>query len=255
MNRRTALERLDAVRPGSDDLALPELAEAAALLRRDPAIAADFRRRQDWDASIATALRDVPVPAHLRQSLRAALAARQTPERATIPMTRRAWLVSTGAAAAGLMAAAGWWLQADRDLEPVSLAELRDASADLLSGRTLPTAFDGTFTPIVPPGWAARLRLSPQTMGVLPGAGGRHRAAAIGLAAGGRWPVRGVLLMSPAKAVAALPPAESIYDRDYLPADATGGETVAWTADGLAYICRVDGRLDDLLRHLEVAPA
>ena len=75
MNARSALERLDAVRPGSDDLSLPEMAGLGDALTNDPALAAEYRRRQAWDRAVAVSMHDVAVPEGAKERLLERLAA------------------------------------------------------------------------------------------------------------------------------------------------------------------------------------
>lgn len=67
-------EAIDACRPGSADLALPELALLAEAAERDPAVAAELARGQRFDGLVAEALDDVPVPAGLAERLLAGAA-------------------------------------------------------------------------------------------------------------------------------------------------------------------------------------
>jgi hypothetical protein len=62
-------EAIDACRPGSADLALPELARLAEAAERDPEVAAELARGQRFDGLLAEALDDVPVPAGLADRL------------------------------------------------------------------------------------------------------------------------------------------------------------------------------------------
>jgi hypothetical protein len=72
MNRLTQLrEQIDACRPGSDDLALPALAELAQAVASDRAVpgnhtvADEFDRAQRFDRAVVSALHEVPVPGDL----------------------------------------------------------------------------------------------------------------------------------------------------------------------------------------------
>jgi hypothetical protein len=62
-------EAIDACRPGSADLSLPEFARLAEAIERDPAVAAELARGQRFDGLVAEALDDVPVPAGLAERL------------------------------------------------------------------------------------------------------------------------------------------------------------------------------------------
>ena len=259
MDRRTALERLDAVRPGTDDLRQPETAGAAAWIERDPAVAAGWANRQAWDRTLATALDDVPVPTGLRERLLLALAdgaeADQTSDRSTRPappasgrrLGRRGWIAAASGLAAGL--AAGVYF-AVPDAPTVTVAEARDAAVSALAGRTALTGFDGGFDPRPPFAWTSRLRFAERPFGVLPSESGRHRGAGYRFASRGPRPVNGVLLTFPAGSVVSPPTAASPEDLGYA-VRVRGTQSIAWTADGFVYVCCVDGNLGDLLRSLD----
>src|SRR5690349_13499570 len=67
-------EQIDACRPGSRDLAAPELAELSRALELDADVAAEFARSQTFDGAVTRALVDVPVPERLVDRLLAAVA-------------------------------------------------------------------------------------------------------------------------------------------------------------------------------------
>lgn len=73
-------EQVDACRPDSNDLALPELAGLAAAVDRDSALVAHLRKSQQVDQIIGLAVRQVPVPSGLQQRLLARLAASSAAE-------------------------------------------------------------------------------------------------------------------------------------------------------------------------------
>jgi hypothetical protein len=75
MDRERLREMIDACRPESADLALPELAEARAELERDAVLRRQARRAEQFDRTIAASMQDVAVPAGLQDRLMAALAA------------------------------------------------------------------------------------------------------------------------------------------------------------------------------------
>lgn len=60
---------LRAYRPGGRDADDPAFAEALARARNDPALGVWLQREQAWDAAVAAKLREVPVPAGLRESI------------------------------------------------------------------------------------------------------------------------------------------------------------------------------------------
>jgi hypothetical protein len=66
---RRLREQIDVCRPGSDDLALPELAELREAAEQDRAIAQEVARVEQFDKAISAALSDVPLPAGLLERL------------------------------------------------------------------------------------------------------------------------------------------------------------------------------------------
>ena len=131
MNRiRHLREQIDACRPGSDDLALPALAELAAAVEQDRAVAAALARSQRFDQAMAAAMHDVSVPAGLAERLLAACE-RDKPAPASAVAepaagrrhSRRIWMIAIGSTAAALLAAAAAW-QFARPARVVSGEEL-----------------------------------------------------------------------------------------------------------------------------------
>jgi hypothetical protein len=109
---RQLREQLDACRPGSGDLALPELAELAAAVKQDRAVTAELDRSQRFDAAAKAALDDLPVPTGLLGRLLAAIEAnRPTPALPpAIPSSKSRWssrrlLLAAGTAAVMLFVA------------------------------------------------------------------------------------------------------------------------------------------------------
>lgn len=72
--RDEILRDMDACRPGSDDLARPELARLRAALAEQPDLARLYDKSQRLDARLEDALQQVPVPADLQARLLARLA-------------------------------------------------------------------------------------------------------------------------------------------------------------------------------------
>lgn len=66
---------MDACRPGSDDLALPEMRDLAVALRSDPILRSEWEVRQRGDRAVSAAMHDVSVPLGLAQRILAAAAA------------------------------------------------------------------------------------------------------------------------------------------------------------------------------------
>jgi hypothetical protein len=125
---RHLLQRIDACRPGSDDLHDAGLAPLADELAESAPARALYNRVQGMDQAIGEAVQDVPLPAGLNERLLARLAAEQgesaieqeppppavaagLPSPATEPVSRRRWLrwsVSV-AAAASIAGIAGFY--------------------------------------------------------------------------------------------------------------------------------------------------
>jgi hypothetical protein len=242
MDRPTLTERLDAVRPDSADLAEPEMAGLRDALA-DPDLRADFGRREAWDRGLAAAMRDVPVPAGLRDRLLTRLAA-EPPAVSPVPKPvtrRRALGLLTGLAASIAAAAVVWTLTGST--EPVTVAELQDAAATPGDG-----PFYGNFDPRLPNSfWQSRLALREPPVGLLR-RHGRDRAAAWAFSLPGR--LTGLLVAVPADRVPAAPSATSLASAPY-ERRPDGTETAAWTQNGFVYVCLVHGRIDDLTRRLE----
>lgn len=250
MDRQTALERLDAVRPGSDDFSDPEMAGLQDALAADGRLRAEFDRRRDWDLGIAAAVRDVPVPEGLKDRLLTRLATAETvaPPRPASPGRRRA-LVALSAAAVSLVAGVIYWTVAGSHA-PVAVAEARDAAAELLAGRIKEVPFNGDFEPKLPADeWETRLRVVSRDLGML-AEGGEHRAVAWRVRSSGRATWQAVLVAVPADGVVSPPEADSVFDRDYLPGGKLSGiQTVRWTQGGVVYVCCTDD-LDALINEL-----
>jgi hypothetical protein len=56
------IESIEACRPGSDDIASPELADAARQIQQDPQVRSLYERVQKWDAVVAATIAQVSVP-------------------------------------------------------------------------------------------------------------------------------------------------------------------------------------------------
>lgn len=155
MDCASALEFLDCVRPNSDDLALPELAEARAHLESCPACQQEFAHRQQFDQAIANAMHAVPIPTGLESRLQSALQSHATPledvpaetsAATTSRMPRRSWF-KWGAVAVAIVLAVSLWPNS----ESVFTVEhtLRVVQTDLANA----TPFDGSFETRLPAEW------------------------------------------------------------------------------------------------------
>jgi hypothetical protein len=122
MDCQTALEILDCVRPDSDDLDLPEMADARAHLESCDACQETFAKNQSFDRAVANVVQDVNVPDGLRSALPGTRNSR-----------RRTVLRVVSAACVLMLGAATWLWQS----QPVQFTE-----ADLL--RQLPIDLSAT---------------------------------------------------------------------------------------------------------------
>src|SRR5882724_12464139 len=69
MDKEQAKEILLRYRPGRDDTVDPQVAEALALLDQDPELALWFERQLRVDDAIRARLREMPVPADLKERI------------------------------------------------------------------------------------------------------------------------------------------------------------------------------------------
>jgi len=141
----TIREQIDACRVGSADLSLPDLAELARAVEREPAVAEELRRSQRFDASVGKALRDLPVPAGLAERILAASETSGTgaevslpPARDELPKTnrwigRRTWLVAAGSLSLAVLLMAVVYKLAPAWRRPISQTELAADTTALLS--------------------------------------------------------------------------------------------------------------------------
>ncbi len=121
MIRRKILRAIDACRPGSDDLRLPELAKLAGRVETDPTVRELYRRSQALDARIARSMVRGAVPVGLAERILARAAAdvaspvdvsadapqpneAELTQRSPRRENRRRWLWRAAAVAATLMA-------------------------------------------------------------------------------------------------------------------------------------------------------
>ena len=87
MTREEAKLFLQAYRPGGQDAEDPHFAEALALAKRDPELAAWFARQQKFDALFSDGLRQVRAPAQLK----AEILARGRNEKTAVPSISDWW--------------------------------------------------------------------------------------------------------------------------------------------------------------------
>ncbi|MEX0938144.1 MAG: hypothetical protein WDZ59_09825 [Pirellulales bacterium] len=111
------LEQLEACRPGSSDLSLPEMSQLAARLASDPEVAAHAARIQHSDAKFRLAFQEVDVPDDMKDRLlqRLAIEAKSTPAEGPVESAKANWRIRRWAIAAVCLAATivglltAWW--------------------------------------------------------------------------------------------------------------------------------------------------
>jgi hypothetical protein len=265
MDCQTALEFLDCVRPDSDDLDLPEMADARAHLDLCGACQQSFAEMQSFDRAVTTVVQNVDVPEGLRSSLLEASvgetkvevsadADRPTPEATTenesAASSRRRKLRVAVSAACALLLGVGVWLSQP---QPVQFAE-----ADL--PRLLPIdlsqteKFDTGFAFALPAPWTAnpRLRVGREFRGIdLDDDPGHDAAVAIFSYSPSRnAPINGILAAIPASRVAPLPKFSSfaLADSRYIQIDGRRPVAAVWQEGDTVYVCLVLGSAADLER-------
>ena len=88
MVNREIKRAIEACRPGSDDVSLPEMSQLAEAVGSDAGTRELFERSQRCDEAIGAVFRDVPVPDHLAEQLLAAVGQTDSPvSKATGPST------------------------------------------------------------------------------------------------------------------------------------------------------------------------
>jgi hypothetical protein len=144
---RQIREQIDACRPGSNDLALPELAELAIAVKQDRAVAAELERSQQFDRAASAALAEQPVPAGLMERLLKATAENQptpaAPADAETPpsrWTRRRVLWAAGSLAAAALVAVTTWFSVPRPASLVSRDELSAAVTQWTNDGNVPAS-------------------------------------------------------------------------------------------------------------------
>lgn len=151
------LRALDACRPtGNERRQLP--ADAAEALAADPRYETWLKQSTKFDAAVAAAFQQVPVPAGLEARLAAALATEELADSTTGPVTlpvashavprtvsRRVWIAAAGVALAGTLSGRLWSWVLDRFFQspPLALEQVRD---QLLDFHKL-TAHEGVLIP------------------------------------------------------------------------------------------------------------
>ncbi|MDA1013465.1 MAG: hypothetical protein O3A00_03305 [Planctomycetota bacterium] len=249
MDSQKALEQLEAVRPSSDDLSDPEFAEAAALLDSSADISGEFNRRQQWDASIGIAMRDVAVPNAARARLLNRLdpkhvqptdAASKTatavePSTLAIGRSRRRWLVAASASLAATLLACLIWLMQPQAVASMSLADLLDQiPVDANALAQLPDADPASTQDI--PKWQ-HILTQPKVVSLSLG----NSATLYSFRVRGRHfsVIEGVVAVIGSDAISDPPAIDSfgMSETVYVTRGTKQYATVSWTQGGLTYIC------------------
>src|SRR5580704_16728924 len=104
MDKREARELFCAYRPGTSDDQDPRMAEALQMAQRDEELAKWFAGYRSFNAAMRSKLKEIPVPADLKQKILLAEAGRRGK---IVPLKN--WLVPLAAAAAIVLLAFGTW--------------------------------------------------------------------------------------------------------------------------------------------------
>lgn len=265
MDCQTALEFLDCVRPDSDDLDLPEMADARAHLESCDACQESFAEMQNFDRAVVEVAQDVDVPAGLRASLLEAslgesstepLADADNPtseiaiENEPVTSSRRRKIRVAVSAACVLTLAVGVWLSRP---QPVQFAEA-DLPKLLPIDLSETEEFDTGFSFALPAPWTAnpRLRVGREFRGIdLDDDPGHDAAVAIFSYSRSRnAPINGILAAIPASRVAPLPKFSSFAQADsqYIQKDGRRPVAAVWQEGDMVYVCLVLGSAADLER-------
>lgn len=275
MDCQTALEHLDCVRPDSDDLDLPEMADARAHLESCDACQETFATNQSFDRAVIDVVQDVDVPEGLRSSLleisvgktsveSPAAADKPTTEVAiekeTAANSRRRKLRIAVSAACALMLGVGVWLSQPQPVQ-FTAAKLPELLPIDLSETE---KFDSGFELVLPAPWTAnpRLRVGREFRGIdLDDDPGHDAAVAIFRYSPSRnAPISGILAAIPASRVAPLPKSSSfaLADSRYIQIDGRRPVAAVWRERDTVYVCLVLGSaadLEQIQRNLSTAAA
>jgi hypothetical protein len=249
MDCQTALEHLDCVRPDSDDLDLPEMADARAHLDSCDACQQSFAEMQSFDRAVTNVVQNVDVPDELRASL-VAIESRTT--------RRRRLQAAISVACALMLGVAAWLWQPQVQFTEAEL--LRRLPIDL----SLTEQFDAGFELALPAPWTAnpRLRVGREFRGIdLDDKTGHDAAVAIFSYLPPRnAPINGILAAIPASRIQPLPESVSFAQAGvtYIRKDGRRPVVAVWREGDTVYVCLVLGSAADLekiQRNLSTAAA
>ena len=234
MDCQTALEFLDCVRPDSDDLDLPEMADARAHLESCDACQESFASMQSFDRAVVEVVQDVDVPSKLRSAL---------PGHSRRRLAIRA---AVSVACALMVGVAVWLLQSPGQFTEAEL--LARLPIDLSAN----TKFDTSFEFTLPGPWIGnrQVKVAPEILGIdLDDKAGHDAAVTVFRFSRSRnAPVAGILAAIPASRIAPLPSSVSfaLADSQYIQKDGRRPVAAVWREHDTVYVCLVLGSAADL---------
>ena len=251
MDCQTALEFLDCVRPNSDDLDLPEMADARAHLDMCDTCQEAFANNQSFDRAVIDVVQDVDVPEGLRLSLPGA-------NKTGANNSRRRTVLRAFSAACVLMLGVTAWLYQSQPVQFTEDKLLQQLPIDLRATEH----FDAGFELALPAPWAGNPRLSVgrEFRGIdLDGKAGHDAAVAIFRYTPSRnAPINGILVAIPASRVEPRPEALSFAQADVRYIPNRRPVAVVWKERDMVYVCLVLGSaadLEQIQRNLSTAAA
>lgn len=275
MDCQNVLELLDCVRTDSDDLDLPEMADARAHLNSCDTCQQSFAEMQSFDRAVTNVVQSVDVPDGLRSSLLERSIGEtsvEVPAAADKPITeatiehetaasarRRRLRVAVSVSCTLMLGVAAWIWQSP----PIQFTEavlLERLPIDLSATEK----FDTGFELVLPTPWTAnpRLRVGREFRGIdLDDEAGHDAAVAIfNYSPSRNAPVRGILAAIPASRVAPPPKSGSFSQADsqYIQIDGRRLVAAVWQEGDQVYVCLVLGSaadLEQIQRNLSTAAA
>lgn len=263
MDRQTALDKLELLRPDANAFQDPDFAEALAYLETDESARAVFARRQEQDRQIAIAVQDVPIPEGLQERLLQSIDEQESADSNRVAgkpappkMARRRWLISALIVMAScLLAALGLWLFQPPAPELLTLEELELTAPYGEQEFSQLDAFEGDFEPAIPGNlWRSERRFTfSSPKGFSPDRKGRDRVAAYEFFF--RDPqkkhagkLRGVMLVVPASELQSVPESTSFYGTSYKTVRTQPHVAIrSWKEKDLVYICLAPIQHDEAL--------
>ncbi len=272
MDCQTALEILDCVRLDSDDLDLPEMADARAHLESCDACQETFASMQSFDRAVIDVVQKVDVPEGLRAVLLDPSAknvsaaaddlAAEKGETAALPAgrsRRRKIQAAVSVVCALMIGVTGWLWQS----QPVQFTE-----ADLLERLPIDLSanvkFDTSFEFVLPGPWVGnrQVKLAPEILGIdLDDKAGHDAAVTVfRFFRSNNAPVAGILTAIPASRVKPWPTSVSFAQADsqYIQKDGRRPVAAVWREQDTIYVCLVLGSaadLEQIQRNLSTAAA